>query len=70
MGRGGRRAGAGRPKGSATRRTREIADAAMADPKNVSPLDHMLATLNSPYTSQSRKDKAAAALLPFSCIRD
>ena len=37
----------------------------MADPKNVSPLDHMLATLNSPYTSQSRKDKAAAALLPF-----
>lgn len=65
MPRGGRRPGAGRPKGAATRRTREIADAAMANPKNVSPLEHMLATLSSPYTSQARKDKAAAALLPF-----
>jgi hypothetical protein len=37
----------------------------MANPEAKTPLDHMLATLNSPYTSQSRKDKAAAALLPY-----
>lgn len=65
MPRGGRRPGAGRKKGSATVRTRAIADAAMANPETKTPLEHMLATLNSPYTSQARKDRAAECLLPF-----
>ena len=65
MGRGGRRAGAGRPKGSATRRTAEIADAAMADPAIKTPLDHLLDTLNNPHVGQARKDKVAESLLPY-----
>ena len=65
MARGGRRAGAGRPKGSATRRTREIADAAMANPAITTPLDHLLKTLNNPLIGAARKDKVAESLLPY-----
>jgi hypothetical protein len=39
-GRGGRRAGAGRKAGSATRKTREIADRAIED--GITPLEYML----------------------------
>jgi hypothetical protein len=39
-GRGGARKGSGRPPGSATRRTREIADKAMAE--GITPLEFML----------------------------
>jgi hypothetical protein len=44
-GRGGARRGAGRPAGSATKRTREIADKAMTE--GVSPLEFMLAVMRS-----------------------
>lgn len=40
VGRGGQRKNAGRPKGSATKRTREIADRAMEE--GISPLEYML----------------------------
>jgi hypothetical protein len=42
-GRGGRRAGAGRKKGSATKKTREIADKAAA--QGVTPLEFMLGVM-------------------------
>lgn len=44
-GRGGKRAGAGRKAGSATKRTREIADKAAA--QGVTPLEVMLEAMNS-----------------------
>lgn len=65
MPRGGKRAGAGRPKGSCTTRTREIADAAMANPEITTPLDHLLKTLNNPLIGAARKDKVAELLLPY-----
>jgi hypothetical protein len=37
----------------------------MADPKIVTPLDHLLATLNNPLVGQARRDRAAECLLPF-----
>lgn len=65
MPRGGKRPGAGRKKGSATRRTRAAADAAAANPEIKLPLDHMLDVLNNPTSTQARKDRAAECLLPF-----
>jgi hypothetical protein len=44
-GRGGARKGSGRPPGSATRRTREIADKAMAE--GITPLEFMLNIMRS-----------------------
>jgi hypothetical protein len=41
--RGGKRPGAGRPKGAATKRTREIADKAAAE--GITPLDVMLSNM-------------------------
>ena len=62
--RGGRRLGAGRPKGAATKRTREIADRAAAE--GMLPLDYMLDVMRDPAAEPSRRDdmaKAAAAYL-------
>lgn len=57
MARGGKRAGAGRKPGSATKRTREIADAAAAE--GVTPLEVMLKAMREHYDSE-RWDEAAA----------
>ena len=65
MPRGGKRPGAGRKRGSATKRTRAAADAAAANPEIKLPLDHMLDVLNNPTSTQARKDRAAECLLPF-----
>lgn len=52
--RGGARAGAGRKKGSATKRTREIADKHLDTPGAVSPLEVLLAIM----TDAAKRDKA------------
>ena len=57
MARGGKRVGAGRPAGSATRRTREIADAAAKD--GLSPLEVMLRAMRE-HALADRWDQAAA----------
>ena len=57
MARGGKRAGAGRKPGSATKRTREIADAAAAE--GVTPLEVMLKAMREHYDAE-RWDEAAA----------
>ncbi len=57
MARGGKRIGAGRPTGSATRRTREIADAAAKD--GLSPLEVMLRAMRE-HALADRWDQAAA----------
>lgn len=56
-GRGGRREGAGRKLGSATRKTREIADRAAAG--GIMPLEVMLNTMRAHYDA-GRLDEAAA----------
>jgi hypothetical protein len=61
--RGGRRSGAGRPKGAATKRTREIANRAAAE--GVLPLDYMLAVLRDEAAEPSRRDDMARAAAPY-----
>ncbi len=71
-GRGGSRKGAGRKVGSATKRTREIADAAMAD--GVTPLEFMLAVMRNDsvhddpriqLTREAMRFEAAKAAAPY-----
>lgn len=57
MAHGGARPGAGRKKGSATTKTRAIADRAVAD--GITPLEVMLAAMRHHF-SESRLDAAAA----------
>jgi hypothetical protein len=56
MARGGKRAGAGRKAGSATRRTREIADQAAAE--GITPLEVMLKAMRF-HVDAKRWDEAA-----------
>ena len=58
MARGGKRAGAGRPAGSATKRTREIADQAAAN--GVMPLEVMLHAMRWHFEAK-RYDEAHVA---------
>ena len=65
MPRGGRRPGAGRKKGSATKRTRQVADAAAADGRD--PLTYMLSVVSDPTASPSaarRNGLCVGAFLP------
>ena len=61
--RGGRRLGAGRPTGAATKRTREIADRAVAE--GVSPLEYMIGVMRDPAAEPSRRDDMAKAAAPY-----
>jgi hypothetical protein len=61
--RGGKRPGAGRPKGAASRRTREVADAAAK--LGLSPLEYLLKAMSHPQTTQRRKDRLAEVCLPY-----
>jgi hypothetical protein len=60
--RGGARAGAGRPKGAATKKTREIADAAIQSGE--SPLDFLLRIMRT-STDPARQLEAAKAAAPY-----
>lgn len=55
-GRGGKRPGAGRPKGAATKKTREIADRAAEE--GITPLEVMLEAMNH-FRSAGELEKAA-----------
>lgn len=64
MPRGGARKGAGRKKGSANVKSRQIVDEAAADGRKL-PLAHMLDILNDPKASQARKDWAAGCAASY-----
>lgn len=57
MARGGKRTGSGRPKGALTRRTREVAEKALA--KGLTPLEVMLTAMRH-HVKKKEWDKAAA----------
>lgn len=61
--RGGRRPGAGRPRGAATKRTREIADRAASE--GVLPLEYMLAVLRDETADAARRDDMARSAAPY-----
>lgn len=63
MARGGARPGAGRKQGSATKKTREIADKALAD--GITPLEYMLGLLRDERLSGDIRFEAAKAAAPF-----
>jgi hypothetical protein len=63
MARGGRRPGSGRKHGSATRRTREIADAVAL--QGVTPLDYLVQVMRSPSSSPAEALDAAKAAAPY-----
>lgn len=63
MARGGKRAGSGRKAGSATKRTREIADRAAED--GITPLEYMLSVLRDPQAEVDRRDDMAKAAAPY-----
>ena len=63
MARGGARPGAGRKKGSATAKTREIADRAIEE--GVSPLEYMLKVMRDPAAEYARRDDMAKAAAPY-----
>ena len=62
--RGGKREGAGRPKGSTTKAKWKMLDE-LAVKYNHSPLDYMLAVLNNPMSSPERKMMAAEKAAPY-----
>lgn len=63
MARGGKREGAGRPAGAATKRTREIAERALAS--GLTPLDYMLSVLRNEELPISDRMDAAKAAAPY-----
>lgn len=63
MARGGKRAGAGRKTGSATERTREIANAATQS--GLTPLEYMLAVFRDENADVQRRDDMAKAAAPY-----
>lgn len=60
---GGRRPGAGRKKGSATRKTREIADKAAE--QGITPLEVMLAAMREAYEQATKPDVKADVRLAY-----
>ena len=68
MPRGGRRAGAGRPRGAVSQRAREMADA-LSGVESPAPMRYLLALLNNEEAEPARRDWAAQALMPFMCAR-
>lgn len=63
MGRGGKRQGAGRKVGSATKRTREIADKALGE--GLTPLEYMLTVLRDESAERSVRLSAAKDAAPY-----
>lgn len=63
MARGGKRVGAGRPAGSANKRTREIADRAATE--GVTPLEYMLGVLRNEHADPKDRMWAAEKAAPY-----
>jgi hypothetical protein len=66
-GRGGARKGAGRPAGSATKRTREIAERAMAE--GVTPLEYMLTLMRQESDHEDPKVQVAREAMRFEAAK-
>ena len=67
-GRGGARKGAGRKAGSLTKRTREIADRAMAD--GITPLEYMLQVMRAdPSDDMDPREFMAACMMRFEAAK-
>lgn len=63
MAHGGARAGAGRKKGSATQKTREIADRAANE--GLTPLEYMLKIMRDEGADEARRLDAAKSAAPY-----
>ena len=63
MARGGRREGAGRPKGAASKRTRDIANA-VAD-TGMTPLEYLISVFQNEETDEAKRIDAAKAAAPY-----
>lgn len=63
MARGGKRPGAGRPKGAASKRTRDVADAAASE--GLTPLEYMLEVLRDEGAERADRMDAAKAAAPY-----
>ena len=63
MARGGKRPGAGRKAGSATQKTREIADKAASE--GITPVEYMLDVMRDESAEPSRRDDMAKAAAPY-----
>jgi hypothetical protein len=63
MASGGARAGAGRPKGAATRKTREIADKAASE--GLMPLEFMLQVMRNPNADMPQRLDMAKSAAPY-----
>lgn len=66
-GRGGARPGAGRKKGSATKKTREIADRAAEE--GITPLEFMLNVMRAPSDHEDPKIQAAREAMRFEAAK-
>lgn len=66
-GRGGRRPGAGRKKGSATKKTREIADRAAEE--GITPLEYMLQVMRTESTHEDARVQIAREALRFEAAK-
>ena len=64
MSAGGKREGAGRPKGSTKKKKWKMLDD-LAQKYNHSPLDYLLSILNNPMSSPERKMMAAEKAAPY-----
>jgi len=64
---GGRRAGSGRKPGSATKRTREIADKAAAE--GITPLEYMLQIMRAPSDHEDPRVQAAREAMRFEAAK-
>lgn len=62
-GRGGKREGSGRPVGSATKRTREIADKAAEE--GITPLEYMLQIMRNETEDPRTRLNAAVSAAPY-----
>jgi hypothetical protein len=67
VGRGGRRPGSGRPKGAATKKTREIADRAAAE--GLTPLEYMLRVMRQETAHEDPKVQAVRETLAFEAAK-
>lgn len=66
MARGGSRAGSGRKKGAASRKTKERLELIeRATAEGVSPLAHMLQIMNDTHADTQRRDYMAKAAAPY-----
>jgi hypothetical protein len=67
IGRGGKRQGAGRKAGSVTKRTSEIAKAAMAE--GITPLEYMLQVMRAPSEHEDVKVQIAREAMRFEAAK-